>query len=56
MRNKFAILFLATALVAAFGAAACGGTAEDVQKQAEEQVQQVQQDVDEQVQEVSGQV
>jgi ribulose kinase len=49
-------LLLATVLPAMFGAVACGGTAEDAQKQADEQVQQVQQYVDKQLQDASEQV
>jgi hypothetical protein len=54
VRRKFAIVF-ATALVATFGVA-CGGVQEDIQKQAEEQVQKGQQEVEKQAQEVTGQV
>ncbi len=49
MRRRLAILF-ATALLAMFGAAACGA---GVQEQVEQQVQEGQEQVDQQVQEAT---
>jgi hypothetical protein len=50
MRRKFAILF-ATALVSVFGATACSGVQEDLQKRAQEEVEKGRQQVEEKVQE-----
>jgi hypothetical protein len=50
MRRKFAILF-ATALVSVFGATACSGVQEDLQKRAQEEVEKGRQQVEQKVQE-----
>ncbi len=48
MKRRIAVLLL-TALVSVFGAVACGGVQEEVQKQAEEEVEKGRQQVEEQV-------
>ena len=50
MRRRLTLLFLA-AFVAIFGAAACGGVEEEVQKQVEEQLEEGRTQVEEQVEE-----
>lgn len=48
MKRRIPILLM-TALVSVFGAAACGGVQEEIQKQAEEEVEKGRQQVEEQV-------
>jgi hypothetical protein len=55
MKRRFAILF-AAALVSVSGAAACGGVQEELQKRAQEKVQEGQQRVEEEVKKAQRQV
>ena len=55
MKKRIAILLM-TALVSVFGAVACGGVQEEVQKQAEEEVEKGRQQVEEQVEKGSTQI